>query len=322
MGNRFFSLASGLTSGFALLFALSIAHAQDGDTPKEGEKKPEEGASEITEANPEDASKPGPADALPSYSLPDKKKKILSLELAGFFDYWTDRYHFRVLYKAPNRFALGFWGKPDGIPIAGYADHRFFAYDAENTRIVACEAVGQKIKLQADGDKLVLSHEFKGALFTDRYKLDLKSFGLNCGDSLKREGTMLLGKTEDEDGMSATFDADGLVRNLQVLVEGGTSPRFRLHTVRVNGDIDDKLLRFPSFKSVKEHGKVLKMPTRVASQYFKRALDARTGLNYPKVRDRMGARPPNWEKVAESDKTMGAALKKLLPPPVVPADSK
>jgi len=318
MGNRFCLLAFWL----ALALLMSIADAQDGDAPEEGEKKPEEHASELTEAKPEGTDKPGPADALPSISLPDKKKKILSLEIVGYFDYWTDRYHFRVLYKAPNRFALSFWGKPDGIPIAGYADHRFFAYDAENKRVLACEAVGQRIKLEADGDKLLLTHDLKGPLFTDRYRIDLRSFGLNCGESLKREGNTLLGKTEDEDDFRAEMGADGLVRNLLVMVEGGSDPRFRIHTIHINGEIDDKLLRFPSFKSIKEHGSVRTMPRRAASAVFKRSLETRTGVNFPKIRDHLGARPPDWEKVAEGDKTMGAALKKLLPPPVVPAESK
>ena len=269
-----------------------------------------------------------PAALLPKISLPDEK--ITSLEATGRVRLFTHRYDWRILYKAPDRYALFLWGRPDKVPIACFAGGRLLVYDPVRATIWIGAAACRRAQLGMDKDNLVFRISYSYASNTDYVKLDFPSIANYCSAETKRidkdGGRILLtGKSEAGEIYEAMLDPKAETPLVSFTVHGGDAehPMFRIDELKLNGEIADSAFLFPDIKKLKKQfkGKVKRLSEnlRAARARYDQVIDIRSGINFERLRKQVQERQRMdgtvWATAKASDDEFARKLKRFLPHP-------
>lgn len=269
-----------------------------------------------------------PAALLPKISLPDEK--ITSLEATGRVRLFTHRYDWRILYKAPDRYALFLWGRPDKVPIACFAGGRILVYDPLRSTIWIGSASCRRAQLGMKKDNLVFRLTYSYATNSDYLRLDFPSIAAYCNAKTKRidqDGGRVLwtGQSDAGEIYEAVLDPKAETPLVSFTVHAGDPehPMFRIDEIKLNGEIPDEAFRFPDLKKLKKDfkGKVKRLPETLvrARAYYDQVIDIRSGINFEKLRKQVQERQRMdgtvWATAKASDDEFARKLKRFLPHP-------
>lgn len=256
-------------------------------------------------------------------------EKCKSIEIGGYikpngFAHLT----FRVIYRAPDKYALLINDGLDGTPLLFASDRRMFIYDPVQRVVLYSTDVNVDFSMRQEEDTL----KFRCAAMEckdSKVLLDVKSF---FSGPVKSDKVVKIGEreyrvtrtTEKGNSWVATIDPKELCpfSRIELIEHGNTNVIISINSICINGTLKDDQFAFPRKELLAEHIGVVDSPGEGSQKHLNgmplmRACYVRAAATNPELREAIklpGLSGIDWDRVKENDKKLSQVLRDFLAP--------
>jgi hypothetical protein len=237
--------------------------------------------------------------------------------------------HFRVIYRAPDHYALLIKDGLDGTPLFFAADRKMFLYDPIRSVLLWNGDNNLRFSLAQDEDGLRIHLEVTSD--KDRPSnvlVDVKSLltGPFMNDKVVQTGDkryQLTRTTQKGNSLGCAIDLEREqpYTNITINLDGQIDPCLNITYINVNGNVNYEEFLLPKRKELAEKILVQGIPNgelaRNGSELtlLMRACYARAAIDHPEMRESIklaGFSEIDWKRVKENDEKFSQVLREAL----------